>query len=249
MRFVGCASFGLGGRALPQVGCPASVVRPLSSVLPGCVFCRSRFCSAGWGLCRFRQAVGVGFWVAGGFGAVVLQSMPNMAVKLTARRSGGQGCFFISGQWLRRGLSSGQPLTFTLCFKFPSSMSIFAFILISIGLAIFEWLLSWSIASSPLVGEKGFGSDVLAAMVMVVIGGAYEMVGNHIAWQCRIPMQLIGTDMTECIKYGESVMSFGEMIKTTLGINSVLAAILLYVLFTYGPNIAFRIAGSWRGKS
>jgi large-conductance mechanosensitive channel len=115
-------------------------------------------------------------------------------------------------------------------------------------LALFEWLLSWSVASSPLVDQKGFVSDVLAAMVMVVIGGAFEMVGNHIAWQCRIPMQLIGTDMTGCVNYGESVMSFGEMVKTTLGMNSVLAAVLFYFLVTYAPRLAFSLVNLLREK-
>ena len=61
MRFVGYASFGLGGRVLPQVRCPASVAGPFSSVLPGWLFvpfpsgCRGWVLGGGWLLGRMAS--------------------------------------------------------------------------------------------------------------------------------------------------------------------------------------------------
>jgi len=108
-------AFGLGGRVFPQVRCRAWVARLFLSVLPGCVFCRSRFCSEGlFFFVPFPSGRRNWFLGGGWFGGCCASAMPNMAVKLTARRSGWQSWFFIYGQWLRRGLSSGQPPTFTL---------------------------------------------------------------------------------------------------------------------------------------
>jgi hypothetical protein len=50
--------------------------------------------------------------------------------------------------------------------------------------------MSWAISTSPLVGEKGLGSNLLAAMGMLIIGTAFEVAGNHVSWRCRIPMNL-----------------------------------------------------------
>ena len=104
------------------------------------------------------------------------------------------------------------------------------FVVLVCFLAVFELALSYSIASSPLIEKKGLGSDILAAMCMVVIGVAFEATGDHISWRCKLPMDAVGIDLSECVNYGNEVASFGEAVKTTMGINAVLFAILLYFL-------------------
>jgi hypothetical protein len=109
-----------------------------------------------------------------------------------------------------------------------------AFIIVSIGIALIEWLLSLCVAAHSLVGKKGFVSDVVAAIAMLVIGSAFEMVGRTVKLKCTIPNEALTTfeflksDMEECKEYGDQVMSFGQMVGSTVGINSVIAALILY---------------------
>jgi hypothetical protein len=60
--------------------------------------------------------------------------------------------------------------------------------------------------------------------------------------------ELVGVDMSECVAYGEDVASFGQLFKTTLGMNSVLAAIVLYFLAWYAPRLAIILIDIWERK-
>lgn len=113
-------------------------------------------------------------------------------------------------------------------------MSFLAFIVVTIGLAAMEWLLSLSIAVGLGTGNKGLTTDLIAAMMMVIAGTAFEMTGTTVRMQCLLPPEAfevfpgIEADQKECQQYAEQIMSFGAMLKSTLGMNSVVAALVLY---------------------
>ena len=122
---------------------------------------------------------------------------------------------------------------------------------VTIGLALFEWLLSHSIASSELIGKKGLVSDVLAALVMVMLGLAFERAGNAGQLQCDVPegllesLSMLKSSVEGCREHAEEITTLGKMIRTTLGMNSVIAALVLYAVF----EVARRLFLYWIARS
>mgnify|MGYP001762818991 FL=1 len=98
-----------------------------------------------------------------------------------------------------------------------------------IFLAIFEFILSLLIALK-IDSEKNIVSDIVAAMIMVVIGGVYETAGYHILMPCQKLRDTGVANPKDCIEFGQTVMSFGETLRTTMGMNSVVAAIVFYAV-------------------
>ncbi len=113
-------------------------------------------------------------------------------------------------------------------------MSLLTFIVVTIALTLMELLLSWSVALQWLNGRKGLASDLIAAIMMVIAGTAFEMTGTTIKMQCTLPQDFLASfpsfeaDQKDCQQYAEQVISFGAMVKSTLGMNSVVAALVLY---------------------
>lgn len=77
------------------------------------------------------------------------------------------------------------------------------------------------------------------ALVMFVIGGAFEVTGTTIKQPCNKARELANVDVSSCIELAESTISFGEALQTSMGINVVLAAVVMYFLVNYAPIIYF----------
>ncbi|MFG0268797.1 hypothetical protein [Pseudomonas sp. zjy_14] len=122
-------------------------------------------------------------------------------------------------------------------------MSSFMFWAVTAALALMEWLGSWCFALSVPGLKKGLISDLFAATVMVVVGSVFGTVGGVIKFQCTLPssmsegFSLIQKDMQECKEYGENIVTFGDMVKSTFGMNSVIAALVLYFAFKIGAYL------------
>lgn len=114
-------------------------------------------------------------------------------------------------------------------------MSFWSFWGLTAVLAFMEWLGSWCIALK-LSGQKGLISDLIAATVMVIIGLVFGSTGQVIMLQCTIPeslgeeLDILRADLQDCRDYGAEVISFGDMLKSTFGMNSIIAALLLYFI-------------------
>jgi hypothetical protein len=119
-------------------------------------------------------------------------------------------------------------------------MSFWMFWAVTAVLALMEWLGSWCFALAVPGLNKGLISDLCAATVMVIVGSVFGTVGNVVKFQCALPSSLsesfssIQTDMRECQEFGENIVTFGDMIKSTFGMNSVIAALVLYFAFKAG---------------
>ncbi|VVP27018.1 hypothetical protein PS903_04058 [Pseudomonas fluorescens] len=119
-------------------------------------------------------------------------------------------------------------------------MSLWLFWGVTAVLALLEWLGSCAFAAGLYSGKKGLMSDLLAATVMVVFGLVFELVGNSLKIKCVMPQSLIEliptlqADVSKCLADSKEVVSFGEMLTTTLGMNSVLAALVLYSALKLG---------------
>lgn len=119
-------------------------------------------------------------------------------------------------------------------------MSFWMFCAATVVLALLEWLGSWCFALAVPGLNKGLISDLFAATVMVIVGLAFGRVGSVVEFQCTLPDSLsedfssLQTDMRGCQEYGASIVSFGDMIKSTFGMNSVIAALVLYFALKVG---------------
>ncbi len=87
-----------------------------------------------------------------------------------------------------------------------------------------------TIIGLKISGEKNIGSDLIAAIVMVVIGTAYETVGFNILRPAQKIQELGVANPSESLELGRDLVSFGETIQTTMGMNAVLAALVFYAV-------------------
>ena len=104
-----------------------------------------------------------------------------------------------------------------------------AIVTLIIFLAILEFLLS-SLIAIKMDSKKNIGSDIIAAMFMLVIGGFYEAIGYHILMPCQKLKDTGVANPKDCIEFGKQVMSFGDTIQTTMGVNAVVAAVVFYAV-------------------
>ena len=72
-------------------------------------------------------------------------------------------------------------------------------------------------------------------MLLFVLGGAFVTAGYNILAPCNKAKELANVDVSSCIELAESTMSFGEAFQTSMGINVVLAAVVMYFLVNYAP--------------
>ena len=110
------------------------------------------------------------------------------------------------------------------------------FIGVTIALAVLEWVISYFIAFQTGGAGRGLRSDVLAAMIMLVIGGLFKLAGAYSALPCELYAKVVEEkqrliNVAECIAPGKEMENFGDMFMSTLGMNAVVAAVVLFIIF------------------
>jgi hypothetical protein len=100
---------------------------------------------------------------------------------------------------------------------------------------LFELVLSYAFAESPLMPKQGLVTDIAAAASIWALSFLVYLTAAATKTDCDSWGQLPGFDINGCLGYTEKVYTLGDVLNSTIGLNPIIAATVLYFLFKLAP--------------
>ena len=97
---------------------------------------------------------------------------------------------------------------------------------------VFEFGLSYALADSCFFDKKGFFTDICAAALMWGLSYLVYFAADAVELDCKTYGGLPGYDQAGCENYAGNIQTVGDVLNTTFSVNPIIAATVLFVLFS-----------------
>jgi len=106
---------------------------------------------------------------------------------------------------------------------------------------LFELVLSYAYAESPLMPKQGLITDIAAAASIWALSFLVYLTAVATKTECSSWSQLPGFDINGCLNYTKQVYTLGDVLNSTIGLNPIIAATFFYFLFKLAAFIYSRV--------